>query len=497
MLRDMCQCSACVDPSTQQRQFAFADIPKDITANCKLRDADTVEVTWTNDVPGYGADHISTFTRSQLLEVGSHQAWGEAGHRLVPPYRWHNQQIQSVRAKFLEFNFADYMGVTETRNAVVYELLRAGLIFIRNVPAEEDSVRNVLERIGPLRNTFYGETWDVRSVPEAKNVAYTARDLGFHQDLLYMVNPPGLQALHVLKASATGGESLFSDGATAVRDVVHSSPHHLIPLLNHKVTYRYRNNGEWYEYARPTLEGGALDPRKNIGKLIEPNSKSYLLTSGGYGTYFDAINWSPPFQGPFREDRGLTAPSMAGVSNLERYRAAASALKARIEHPKNVYETRLEPGTCVIFNNRRIMHARKAFPAGAAAGGAPAQERWLRGAYADLDPLWSRYRVARAAYERKRATDGAAPSSIDYNQYLANRTVAKATTRPLRRFASNSTMVSHAKAQDTSSMQDRSENERQLESKSLTDASGSPSSARNLKPKRLVRYMQQLSAGDG
>ncbi len=51
-----------------------------------------------------------------------------------------------------------------------------------------------------------------------------------------------------------------------------------------------------------------------------------------------------------------------------------------------VFEKKLEPGTAVIFNNRRIVHARRAFEN---KGG----ERWLRGAYLDTDVFQSRLRV--------------------------------------------------------------------------------------------------------
>ena len=37
---------------------------------------------------------------------------------------------------------------------------------------------------GTLRTTFYGSTWDVRSVPDASNLAYTGKPLPWHQDLL-------------------------------------------------------------------------------------------------------------------------------------------------------------------------------------------------------------------------------------------------------------------------------------------------------------------------
>jgi hypothetical protein len=48
----------------------------------------------------------------------------------------------------------------------------------------DKQVEQVAGRIGPIRETFYGASWDVKSVPNAKNIAYTSLFLGFHMDLM-------------------------------------------------------------------------------------------------------------------------------------------------------------------------------------------------------------------------------------------------------------------------------------------------------------------------
>ena len=45
--------------------------------------------------------------------------------------------------------------------------------------------------------------------------SYTSLNLGHHMDLLYFESPPGLQFLHSLQNSTTGGESVFSDSFRA------------------------------------------------------------------------------------------------------------------------------------------------------------------------------------------------------------------------------------------------------------------------------------------
>lgn len=76
-------------------------------------------------------------------------------------------------------------------------------------------------------------------------------------------------------------------------------------------------------------------------------------------------------------------------NDFRQYLDAARHLKREIEADEAVFEMKLEPGTTVIFDNRRIVHARKAFENWR-------EERWLRGAYVDTDAFRSRLRVLRA-----------------------------------------------------------------------------------------------------
>lgn len=62
------------------------------------------------------------------------------------------------------------------------------------------------------------------------------------------------------------------------------------------------------------------------------------------------------------------------------------AFSNRLNAEENIFELKLEEGDCVIFDNRRVVHARRAFDA-------QAGERWLKGAYVDDDVFFSRLRV--------------------------------------------------------------------------------------------------------
>ncbi|KAL8851395.1 MAG: hypothetical protein Q9221_003666 [Calogaya cf. arnoldii] len=209
-------------------------------------------------------------------------------------------------------------------------------------------------------------------------------------DLLYVENPPGLQILHCLEASTQGGESLFSDALRAIHAIAKRRPEHYSILERLPVTYTYRNNHEWFQQTRPHIETSFSPHDEVIFK--QSRLRENLLKS----PTIQAINWSPPFQAPFLVNTGSGIPSPNlpyqpdgqddDIAAFRTYFEAIRAFKRELETDQAVFEKKLEPGTAVIFNNRRIVHARRAFEN---LGG----ERWLRGAYVDTDVFRSRLRV--------------------------------------------------------------------------------------------------------
>ena len=75
-------------------------------------------------------------------------------------------------------------------------------------------------------------------------------------------------------------------------------------------------------------------------------------------------------------------------SKVEKWHTAAAKFNRLLQRPELLFERKLNPGDCVLFDNTRTLHSRKAF--GHADVGKP---RWLRGTYVDKDPFMSRWRV--------------------------------------------------------------------------------------------------------
>lgn len=375
-LRDSCKCPRCVNPSSTQKNFETAAIPASIEGSCQvtteLEDHDCVLIDWKNDIPDWPEGHQTAlpldFLRGSLEKEGQVKP---ATHELSTRVLWETETM-SKDIEFIDYN--TYMSDERALYRVLQLLYTHGLVFLKNVPDTIStdsalSVAAIAERIGPIRHTFYGRTWDVRSIPNAKNVAYTHVFLGLHMDLCYMDLTPHLQFLHSMRARAPGGESMFSDSFYAAEVMRRESPDLFEALRTFGVTYNYFNDGMAYRQTRPTIE------------LVNPDDPSSAIK---------LINWSPPFQGPFAQDIGSQDSGKA----LRTYHAAAQRFAELVNDPGNMYEYRMNEGECVMFDNRRVLHARRAFEADKG-------ERWLKGVYLDRDVYASKLAVLEDKFKAK------------------------------------------------------------------------------------------------
>ena len=344
LLRDGCRCGQCIDPSTKQRNFSFVDIPENVRALPGGRTEDgKFIVKWENDIDDF-TDHKSYFSLDELRYLGSDKITNPLP-RPHPPQSW---DTSAITERLLTVTYEDYMTSEVHLLKSLQALQRDGLIFVKNVPPSVESVGQIVERIGPIRNTFYGSTWDVKSKPSADNVAYTDKELGFHMDLLYMSLAPKYQFLHCVQNTCTGGESRFLDTTRAREIMTADTPDQARALRSLVTRYHYQNKGHAYTNARAVF---ARDS----------------------GTVF----WSPPFVDQFQANPGKS-------EDLQRSLAAAKTFAEILKREDLIYETKMEEGTCAIFENIRVVHARKAFDVNSG-------HRWLRGAYLDGQPLHSTY----------------------------------------------------------------------------------------------------------
>jgi gamma-butyrobetaine dioxygenase len=189
-------------------------------------------------------------------------------------------------------------------------------------------------------------------------------------DLLYFESPPGIQFLHCIQNTVKGGSSIFADSFRAATAVRMDSTPFFRSLATFPVTFHYQNDGHHYHFARPTV-------------VLDENS------------YFEQkrishINWAPPFQAPFEIDVGGDH-----AAHFRQYIHAAKAFARYLEDPNAQFELRLEEGVCAVFFNRRVLHSRREFDA-------TSGDRWLKGAYVDIDAFHSKYRTLSQKFRSER-----------------------------------------------------------------------------------------------
>ncbi|KAF5350491.1 hypothetical protein D9756_008683 [Leucocoprinus leucothites] len=369
-LRDSCQSSACIHPSTKQKLHPTSDIPHDIqpaslsSSAIRLNNQGELEIKWSDG-------HKSAFSRD-FLEVHSETGKLHSFHKDLTEEGWDNK---SIRRSDLFIPYAE-IGTPAGLLKGITQLGKFGLLFVTGVPNEntgnnECELKKLAEMFGEIRPTFYGLLWDVVNLKtESKNIAYTNLELGLHMDLLYFQHPPRYQILHCLRNRVTGGTSIFVDALTVAENLRKTRLDYFNVLTKSPVAFHYINDGHHLHYEHPTLE---------LAPLASSTSTSPSHRRIAH------INYSPPFQAPLP----LDTPT--------EFYPALKAFSELLNDPANTYEYTLREGDAVLFDNRRVLHARTAFYGKEDAEKLEEGEanRWLKGCYLEADAIMDRGRVLR------------------------------------------------------------------------------------------------------
>ncbi|KAJ6588118.1 hypothetical protein B0H19DRAFT_1205778 [Mycena capillaripes] len=354
-LRDSCLSPDCIHPSTSQKLHRTSDIPRDIRPaedGVNLTD-DGLQIRWIDG-------HKSFFPQDFLHRHSSSTRLAQF-HRDVREQPWDAAKISANPNLFVPYaSLQERSGL----RIAIDQLCTDGLLFVTGVPHAETSdatceLRKLAGAFSQIRETFYGQVWDVVNLANSRNIAYTNLDLGFHMDLLYFKNPPKYQILHCLRNKVVGGASLFVDAFHAAAALRTQDPTLFEVLATTPVPFHYINDGHHLHHTHPTIE---LSPTGAISQ----------------------INYSPPFQAPLTLD---TPPS---------FYTALAAFADLLQDPARVYQYTLKEGDAVIFDNRRALHARTAFSdreGQEEKDGEP--NRWLKGCYFEADALLDRGRMLR------------------------------------------------------------------------------------------------------
>jgi alpha-ketoglutarate-dependent taurine dioxygenase len=260
---------------------------------------------------------------------------------------WLEGASLEARRDFAFIGLGEMRADSRPRLGWLTRLLQDGLAFVTGLPDAEGAILETAPLIGRVLETNYGLTFDVRSVPQPENLAYSDLGLGLHTDNPYREPVPGFQALHALIPSSEGGESLFADGFALAEHLRATAPEAFARLAATPVPFHYRSPDAELYAERPLIQ---LSSRGEV-TAVHYNSRSIA-----------------PLCLPV-QDTGLFYGA---------YRRFAQLLRdARLQ-----LRLRLEPGMLVVFDNQRVLHGRSAFSSARYA-------RHLRGCYLSRDSVYS------------------------------------------------------------------------------------------------------------
>ncbi|XP_063859270.1 gamma-butyrobetaine dioxygenase-like [Scylla paramamosain] len=222
-----------------------------------------------------------------------------------------------------------------------------GVALVSKVPCKKDQIYSFAKRIGRLKSTSYGETFNVQTKMDPNNLAFTDDCLDMHTDLPCLAAKPEIQMLHVIKQfPGEGGETMISDGFTAASKLK-------------------KNHPEYFDTLAKTLVNFV-----DVG--IEDGVKFHICWRApvielDVGGSIRTVNWHQMS----RDSRFQVSSSEAAV----KWYSAALAFRDLLYDADNLVELKLQSGDMIVFDNLRIMHGRQEFCADQG-------KRWLQGGLA-------------------------------------------------------------------------------------------------------------------
>lgn len=324
------------DPHSGQRLVDIVDLPDDPRIRSAALRNGAIEVEWESE------SGLAVFELEWLHACASGSA------RRTEPRRWLEGSKLDAARDFAWAAFAAFRQDPALRAGWLGRLLQDGIAFLSGVPSIERGILDAVSLVGRIAETNYGVVYDVRSVPQPENLAYSDLGLGLHTDNPYREPVPGFQALHALIASPEGGDSLFGDGFALAEQLRADSLEDFAVLTQTAVPFLYRSADAELYAERPLIQ---------------------LSCSGEVC----AVHYNNRSIAPLKTRAAGDAPRF-----YRAYRRLAAMLRVSRFHLR----IGLRDGDLVVFDNQRTLHGRTAFSSAKA-------PRHLRGCYLTRDSVYS------------------------------------------------------------------------------------------------------------
>lgn len=331
-----------IHPVTREQVIMLIDLPDEVRAAAAEVLADgSLQVRW------HPEGLVSRYHPGWLW---AHRPEAPAGDDLPARRLWPRGQAPQT-----PLTWVDGAAIQARDDAAFGAWLTAihadGLGMIEGLPQEPDLVPEIPQRIGCVRNSNFGEVFEVASRPDADSNAYTSVSLPVHNDLCTREYVPGLQFLFCLHNSCSGGDSLFVDAYAVAEQLRVEHPQAFEVLATVAVPFGTRNQDSDHRFVAPVLE---LDGAGQVA----------------------GVRYTWWLRNPMRGD----------TATIKAFYAAFKQFQRLANDPANQFRLRMRPGDLAGFDNRRVLHGRTAFDPSSG-------RRWLRGCYGEREELESALRM--------------------------------------------------------------------------------------------------------
>ncbi|XP_059565145.1 gamma-butyrobetaine dioxygenase [Myotis daubentonii] len=353
-LRDNCQCPSCYLDSAKARKFLVESLDVNIGIKDLSFDRKRVLITWPSE-------HYSEFEAGWLKKrCFSQQAREKLQRELFFP----ECQYWGSELQLPTLDFEDVLKNDEHAYKWLSSLKRVGIVRLTGASDKRGEVLKLGKRVGFLYLTFYGHTWQVQDKIDANNVAYTTGKLSFHTDYPALHHPPGVQLLHCIKQTVTGGDTEIVDGFNVCRKLKEKNPRAFQILSSTFVDF----TDIGVDYCDFSVQ--------SKHKIIELDDKGQVIRINFNNATRDTI-----FDVP--------------VEKVQPFYAALKEFVDLMNCKESKFTFKMNPGDVITFDNWRLLHGRSSYEAGTEIS------RHLEGAYADWDVVMSRLRILRRSVQNR------------------------------------------------------------------------------------------------
>ena len=317
-----------LDKNTQQRKFDPTSLQTNVSIKQAKINNDLLEIVFNDGV-------------NSKLEI----------EKIIEEFSRNDSLIKSIKrekwdskfGKIDKFNYAEDMFENKEMYDMLIKFYKYGFVLIKNVPTKKNFIVNFANSIGSVRRTNFGEYFDVKSVPNPNDLAYTSLPLAPHTDNPYRNPVPCIQLLHCIKNEVRGGLSTLVDGFTVTEDLKKEFKEYYDILTKIKVKFKFIDKDVVLE---------------NWSELIQLDENHELKQ----------VKFSPR----------LDFVPILDKEELDLYYNARNKISEMYNSDKYRIDFKLMPGDLMMMDNYRLLHGRTSFDTNEG-------NRYLQGCYIDYD----------------------------------------------------------------------------------------------------------------